>query len=79
MESRKHAARRPRPPFPRDGSGSTSSISESTFPFSFRKSEITSSTGASVIVPSKTLREMKVSDIKNRVEIGNSSSADAFI
>lgn len=28
---------------------------------------------------SKTLREMKVSDIKNRVEIGNSSSADAFI
>lgn len=28
---------------------------------------------------SKTLREMKVSDIKNRVKIGNSSSADAFI
>lgn len=28
---------------------------------------------------SKTLREKKVSDIKNRVKIGNSSSADAFI
>lgn len=28
---------------------------------------------------SKTLREMKVSDIKNRVKIGNSSSADAFV
>ena len=28
---------------------------------------------------SKTLREKKVSDIKNRVKIGNESSADAFI
>lgn len=28
---------------------------------------------------SKTLREKKVSDIKNRVKIGNESSADAFV
>lgn len=28
---------------------------------------------------SKTLREKKVSDIKNRVEIGNNSSADIFV
>ena len=30
-------------------------------------------------VNSKTIREKKVSDIKNRVKIGNESSADAFI
>lgn len=27
----------------------------------------------------KTLREMKISDIKNRVKIGNESSADIFV
>lgn len=32
IESRKHAARRPRPPFPRDGSISISSISVSSLP-----------------------------------------------
>lgn len=30
-------------------------------------------------IDSKTLREKKISDIKNRVKIGNSSSADIFV
>ncbi len=33
IESRKHAARRPRPPLPRDGSGSISSISDIFLPW----------------------------------------------
>ena len=77
---------------PDEGAESVNGISEASINLSITRKVQTllEQSGCNVILTrsdengiydldSKTLREKKVSDIKNRVKIGNESSADAFI
>lgn len=78
--------------YPDEGAESANGITESQINLNITKKvqNLLEQSGCTVVLTrsdengiynaeSKTIREMKVSDIKNRVKIGNESSANAFI
>lgn len=78
--------------YPDEGAESANGITESQINLNITKKvqNLLEQSGCTVVLTrsdengiynaeSKTIREMKISDIKNRVKIGNESSANAFI